>query len=154
MVKVVPFAAAAPASDVLVSDATNPMGDSVRLQPGGIARQIDEGGLGDFLGELRRVDLAQRRGIDQAEMAPDDVGKGVLGVLPGVAREQFNVGVAHVWKHIGADPRNPPRNLKATGFSPHHRQSFAAFLSCRSARIATALLPKSIEPSRRPSVAG
>src|SRR5437016_86854 len=44
-------------------------------------------------------------------MAPDEFGEVILGVLPGVTREQFHVGVAHVCKHIGADPRNPPRNL-------------------------------------------
>ena len=49
--------------------------------------------------------------MDEVEMAPDDFGEGVLGVAPGVAREQFQVGIAHVWKHIGADLRNPPGNL-------------------------------------------
>ena len=62
-----------------------------------------EDGLRDFLGELWRAELAQRGGIHQAQMAPDNFGEGILGVLPAVAREQIQVGVAHVWKHIGAD---------------------------------------------------
>jgi hypothetical protein len=56
--------------------------------------------------------LAQRGGIDQAEMPPDDFSEGVFGVLPGVAGEQFQVRVAHVGKHIGADSPNSPKNLK------------------------------------------
>jgi len=58
--------------------------------------------------------LAQRSGIDQAEMAPDEFGEVILGVLPGVTREQFHVGIAHVCKDIGADPRNPPGNYAFT----------------------------------------
>src|SRR5688572_8905457 len=44
-------------------------------------------------------------------MTTHDFREGVLGVLPGVAREQFQVGVAHVCKPIGADLRNPPRKF-------------------------------------------
>ena len=44
-------------------------------------------------------------------MTPNELGKGVLGALPGVAREQFHVGVTHVWKYIGADRYNPPKNF-------------------------------------------
>jgi hypothetical protein len=32
-------------------------------------------------------------------MAPDEFGEVILGLLPGVTREQFHVGVTHVWKH-------------------------------------------------------
>ena len=110
-------------------DLIQPRGQNgVGLQPVGTARQIDEGGLGDFFGELRRADLAQRRGIDQAEMAPDDFGEGILGVLPGVAREEFQVGVAHVWKHIGADLRNKPKNSIGQGSQPVARPRTAQTL--------------------------
>ena len=63
-----------------------------------LAGEFDEGRLGDFLGKLRRTDLAQRGGIDEAEMALDDFGESVLGVVPGVTREQFQVSVAHIQK--------------------------------------------------------
>jgi hypothetical protein len=93
-------------------DLIQPRGQNgLGLQPGSAPRQIDEDGLRDLLGKLRRADLAQRRGIDQAEVAPDDFCERILGVLPGIAREQFQVGVAHLWKHIGADLRNPPGNF-------------------------------------------
>ena len=44
-------------------------------------------------------------------MAPDDFGEGVLGVVPGVAREQFQIGVAHVQKDNVADGGNRPKNF-------------------------------------------
>jgi len=36
--------------------------------------------------------------MDEVEMASDDFGESILGVMPGVAREQFQVGIAHVQK--------------------------------------------------------
>jgi hypothetical protein len=44
-------------------------------------------------------------------MPPDDFREGVLSVPVSVAREQFPVGVAHVWKYIGADLRNRTKIL-------------------------------------------
>jgi hypothetical protein len=44
-------------------------------------------------------------------MAPDDLGEGVLGVVLRVAREQIEVGIAHVQKDNVAGGGNPPRNL-------------------------------------------
>ena len=61
------------------------------------------------------MDLAKRSGIDQTQVPSDEFCEGVLGVLPKVAREQFHVAVAHVWKYIAADPRNPPWNFTAAG---------------------------------------
>jgi hypothetical protein len=63
--------------------------------------------LGDFFGQLRGADLTERGGIDEINVAADDFGEGILGVLPGVAGEQFQIGVAHVQKYIAADRRNP-----------------------------------------------
>ena len=94
----------------------------IRLQPGGAAREIDEDRLGDLFGELGRADLAQGGGIDQAEMALDEFGEGILGVLLSVARQQFQIGAAHVCKHIGADPRNPPRKFQTSGARACDRQ--------------------------------
>jgi hypothetical protein len=52
-----------------------------------LAGEVGEGGLGDFLGQLRGADLAERGGEDQIEVAPDDFGEGILGLLPGISRE-------------------------------------------------------------------
>src|SRR5260370_3845414 len=49
--------------------------------------------------------------MDEVELGPDDFGEGVLGLVPGVAREQFQIGVAHVQKDNVAGRGNPPRNL-------------------------------------------
>ena len=47
-------------------DLIKPRGeDGVGLQPGGVAGEVGEDGLGDFLGELRGADLAERGGIDE-----------------------------------------------------------------------------------------
>jgi hypothetical protein len=56
--------------------------EAVRL-PG----EVGESGLSDFLGQLRGTDLAERGGKDQIQVAADDLGEGILGVLPGVSRE-------------------------------------------------------------------
>jgi len=77
-------------------DLIEPRGeDGVWREAVRVARKVRENGLSDFLGELRRADLPERSGMDEVEMAPDDLGEGVLGVLPGVTREQFQVGIAH-----------------------------------------------------------
>jgi hypothetical protein len=44
-------------------------------------------------------------------VAADDLGEGVFGVLPGVAREQLQVGVAHFQEYIAADRQNPTRSF-------------------------------------------
>jgi len=67
--------------------------------------------LDDFLGQLRRADLAERGGKDQIDVAPDNFRKRLLGVVPCVAREQFQIGVAHVQRNITAGPQNTPKNL-------------------------------------------
>ena len=88
--------------DVAIADATRatliPNPADVSVEPRGekgvrcktvrIAREADESGLSDFLGMLCRADLAQCGGKDQIEMAADDFRKRLLGVVPGVAREQ------------------------------------------------------------------
>ena len=74
-----------------------------------LAGEVGEGGLGDFLGQLRRADLTDGGGIDEAEVAADEFGESVLGVLPGVAGEQLQVGVGHFQQYIATQARNPTR---------------------------------------------
>ena len=50
--------------------------------------------------------------MDEIEMAPDDFRKRILGMLPGVAREQFQIGVVHVQKDNVAAAENPPGNFQ------------------------------------------
>jgi hypothetical protein len=52
-----------------------------------LAGEVSEGGLSDFLGQLWGTDLAERGGEDQIKVAADDLGEGILGVLPGISRE-------------------------------------------------------------------
>jgi len=49
--------------------------------------------------------------MDEIEMASDDFSESVLGVVPGVAREQFQIGVAHVQKDNVTAGRNPTKNF-------------------------------------------
>ncbi len=85
------------------SDLIEPSGDR-------IAGQVSEDGLGDLLGELRRTDLAERRGIDQVEVATDEFCECIFRLLSRIFCEQLQVGIAHLHKYIAAIPRNPPRN--------------------------------------------
>ena len=55
--------------------------------------------------------MAERGGMDEIEMAPDDFGESVLGVPPGVASKQFQVGIAHVQKDNVAAGGNPTKNF-------------------------------------------
>jgi hypothetical protein len=64
-----------------------------------------------FLSQLRGTDLAERGGMDEVQMAPDDFGESVLGVPPGVARKKFQVGIAHVQKDNVAAAGNPTKNF-------------------------------------------
>ena len=50
-----------------------------------LASEVGEGGLGDFLRQLRGADLAERSGKDQINVAADDLGESILGVLPGIS---------------------------------------------------------------------
>ena len=75
-----------------------------------VAGQVSEDGLGDFLSQLRRADLAERRGIDQVEVAADEFREGVFGMVPDIFCEQLQVGVAHLHRYIDASARNPPRS--------------------------------------------
>ena len=76
----------------------------------GLAGEIGEGGLGDFLGELWGADLPERGGIGEIQVAADEFSEGVFGLLPGVAGEQLQVSIAHVYKYIGAGGGNPTEN--------------------------------------------
>ena len=72
-----------------------------------VAGKIGEDGLGNFLGELRRADLAERSGMDEVEMSADDFGEGVLRVVAPVAVQQFKIAWCHCHKHIVAGRPNP-----------------------------------------------
>ncbi len=77
-------------------DLIKPRGeDGIGRKAAGVAGEVGEDGLGDFLGELRGADLAERGGMDEIEVAADDLGEGVFGAVAGIAREQLEVGIAH-----------------------------------------------------------
>ena len=78
----------------------------VRLEAAGLAGQLEEDRLRDFLGQLRRADLAQGGGIDQSDAPADKFRKRILGVVPRVPAEQFLVAVVHLHRPIVADPPN------------------------------------------------
>src|SRR5689334_12062782 len=44
-------------------------------------------------------------------MTTDDFGEGVLGLFPGVTRQQFHIVVAHAHFYITAGCGNPPKNF-------------------------------------------
>lgn len=81
----------------------------------GVAGEVGEDRLGDFLGELRGADLAERGGMDEIDMAANQFRKGGFGMVAGIAREQLMVAVghriAHFQKYIVAGWGNPTRNL-------------------------------------------
>ena len=85
--------------------------DCVRPEPGGVAGELGEGRLGDFLGQLRRVNLPERGGKDEAEVAANDFCEGVLGVMVRVADEQFQIGVAHAASISPPATQNGQRKL-------------------------------------------
>ena len=78
-------------------------GPITRSEALGVAGEVDEGGLGDFLGKLRRANLTKRGGMDEINVATDEFGEGVLGVVAIVAREQLQIVFAHFHKYIAAD---------------------------------------------------
>jgi hypothetical protein len=85
------------------SDLVEPRGEHrVGREAVRLAGEVGEGGLGHFLGQLRRADVAQSGGEDQVKVAADDLSKGIFGVLPGISRKQFQVVVAHLYKYIAA----------------------------------------------------
>ena len=49
--------------------------------------------------------------MDQVEVPSDNFGERILGMVPGVAREQFEVRVSHVQKDNVTGVRNPPKNF-------------------------------------------
>jgi hypothetical protein len=73
--------------------------------------KFDKRSLSDLLRQLRGSDLPERGRIDQINMAPDDFCEGPLGALPGVACDQFQIGLAHVHKDNVAAKGNPPANI-------------------------------------------
>jgi hypothetical protein len=50
-------------------------------------------------------------------MAPHDFGEGILGVLPGIAREQFQIGFTHRYKYNDT-ARSDPTTKKPTRHPP------------------------------------
>jgi hypothetical protein len=57
--------------------------------------------------------------MDEAEMAADEFREGVVGPVPGIAREQFQIGVAHVQKCNVTGKGNPPNFLVASIYRLH-----------------------------------
>ena len=101
-------------------DLIEPGGQSGREGRGGrqfcgVAGEVGEDGLGDFLGELRGADLSESGGMDQVDVPANKFRKGGFGVVAGIAREQLVVavghGIAHFQKYIVAGWGNPTRNL-------------------------------------------
>ena len=87
--------------------------DGVVRETRGVEGEIEEGGLGDFFGELRRANLPERGGMDEIDVTADEFGEGVFGVVVGVAREELQVagvgGVTHCQKYIAAGQGNPTK---------------------------------------------
>ncbi len=81
--------------------------DGVRGEFTRTAGQIREDGLGHLLGELRGADLPECGRMNQAEVTADELGEGVVGLVPGIAIQQLQVGVAHDHWPIVARRRNP-----------------------------------------------
>src|ERR1043166_2238572 len=67
--------------------------------------------------------------MDEVKMAPDEFGEGVLGVVPGVARQQFPIGVAHVQKNNVAASSDPPKNFIVRGTYAERLRSIKKGLS-------------------------
>ena len=57
-----------------------------------LAREDDEDGLGDFLGQMRVAHLPQRRRMNERHMAFHELRKGGLGLAGGELGEQFGIG--------------------------------------------------------------
>ncbi len=85
--------------------------DGVGRKPVRVAGKIDEDGLRDLLGQLRGANLAKRCGMNEIKVAPDDFGEGLFGLVPCVARKQFQIRVAHLYKHNVGGGKNPAKNL-------------------------------------------
>ena len=69
------------------------------LNLAGVAREVGENGLRDFLGQLRRADLPQRGGINQIHMPPDNFGEGVLRIFPRELPQQIQIA-CHAFESI------------------------------------------------------
>src|SRR4051794_38978326 len=77
-----------------------PSGQELRIADAArLAREEDEDGLGDVVGELRVADLPKSRGADEAEVALDELAKCRLGVDPDVLAEEVGVGLRGKGSH-------------------------------------------------------
>jgi hypothetical protein len=83
----------------------------VRRQTICLTGEVDEHGLGYFLRQLWRTDLAERGGKDEIEVATDNFGEGIFRIVPGVSRKQLQIGVAHVHKYIVAAAKTGQKRL-------------------------------------------
>ena len=86
--------------------------DGVGREAVRLTGEVDEHGLGDFLSQLRGADLAEGRGKNEAEIATHDLGESVLGVLPGIPREQLKIGIIHVHKVYRRHRANRTRKIR------------------------------------------
>ena len=79
-------------------DLIQPRGnDGAGRETARVTGEFEEGGLGDFLGQMRRADLAERRRMDEVQMATDDFRESVLGVLPGIAGGRRSMSVSRMF---------------------------------------------------------
>ena len=60
-----------------------------------LARQNDEHRLGDFLGQMRVAHLPQCHGIHQIDVARDEHGERLFGIVPSIFPQQSQVVIRH-----------------------------------------------------------
>ena len=78
-------------------DLIEPRGeDGVGRRRCGVAGEVGEDGLGDFLGELRGADLAKRGGIGEVHMALYEHGEGFFGFVPRIVSQEVEVACHHL----------------------------------------------------------
>lgn len=91
---------------------------------GGLAREDDEHGLRDLLGQMRIARLPHRRRVDKADVPLHEFGERRLGIGGGELAHQGHV-IAQHHLYIAAERGNGQTN-------------FGIFLRCRAARRARA----------------
>ena len=74
----------------------------------GFARQNDKNRLCDFLGQMRIAHLPQCNGMNEIDMARDECGERLLGIVPGIFLQQCHV-VSHHPAYIFT---LPPKSAK------------------------------------------
>jgi len=87
------------------SDLVKPRGkNGVGLQPGSVAGEVDEDGLGNFFSELRSPDLPQCVTINQPQMSLDKCSEGILRLIAGEFAQEILIAFCHYQQYIPAEP--------------------------------------------------